>query len=136
MPGYAWKFRNVSMHGRLLSSILVNLLSSVIPTTTSRTESTFYMLNSICTGSKRRFMTNRTNHVSRSVRLHMHLKMIGVVKVSVTNVTSIADYTSSASRTSFPFRPLVVAVVIGGFPSIALAAYAIHRRKCNITLTW
>lgn len=64
--------------------------------------------------------------------LHMHIQMIRMFKLAVTNVAKVSFNTAPASRISIAFIPLVVAVVITTNPSSALTTFALHRLYSGI----
>jgi len=104
-------FRNIGCHLPLLISIVVDLLSCIIPSGTARTISTFDMLYRIRPRPETPIPTNGTCYSLRTMDLHMHIQLIHIIKLSTTFITFIGRVrriplnTITATRTSISLHP-------------------------------
>jgi hypothetical protein len=131
-------FRHVSRHGPFGFGKLVNLLSYVVSSSTARTKAALNMLNSVCSRPETNFSTHGTSHVSRSVYLHMHVKIILVVKSAVTDAALERGYVCglvdaiSATRVAVAFVPLVPTEPATRSVVSTISAVSSHFQSSNL----
>ena len=110
--------RHELLHLLLSIDELIDLLSGVVFTNASSAVSTLDMLNSIRTRSEASIATYRTSNSASAVYLHMHVEIVLTLEVASANGTNVGGCRKrsfvdalDATRTPFPFLPLIVAEV-------------------------
>ena len=129
----------------LLLSIdkLIDFLSGVVRTTASSAMSTFDMLNSIGTRSEASLSAHRTRDRARAVYLHMHVEIILTVEIASASGTHMGGGgkvsgvdTIHATRTPFPFLPLIAAeftaVKVVSTPATSPCCHDEYRFLCAL----
>ena len=122
---------------------LKNLLTGVALSATTRTKSTFDVLNGVCSGTKSNVTTDGASNISGPMNLLMHVQFIRAIKctrtfsalkrrcIAVTTVSATtAVNTISTPACSVTFSPLVAAELATAFPISTFPTGSSHYYFC------
>ena len=133
-------FRHKTGHSILTRSKLINLLSSIVLATASRTITTFDMLHCVGPGFKSCVPANGTRNRSWTMNLHMHIKFILSIEASRALMTLKPYVVSvdavSAARISISLVPLIPAESTAAIPITAVGTVTTHFPCLLVVFPW
>lgn len=124
--------RQIPLHLGLLRGKTIDLLASIILSSTASTVTTLHMLNGVGTRPKASIATNGAGHITRTMNLLMHVEFILIIEgagtfVALVSVAGlIATDTVLASRTAIPLQPLISTERPVGHEAVAVSANSSH----------
>jgi hypothetical protein len=139
--GQLRNIRHVSRHALLGLRKLVDLLSSIVLSSTARAEPALHMLDGVGSRLETGVSTHRASDVAGTMNLHMHIKVVLVLKGTVTDAALVGRRrvvegdtvdATFAPRPSFAFCPLVPAKVAAREVLIASRACSSHDNGLSV----